>query len=156
MPLICPSTPPTAALTPAEFLRLDTTCLGSATLTIVGWEAAPVPFEVWPPVIGPGWLSLWSDATKSVLWQDQFDSSWRCGGPDQCPWILVHIPPDSPLTFNAKGKWVRVTGHVNDPASDGCYFYGPPEMSPFPDVSLAEASCRQNFVVDTIEATSGP
>ncbi|MBI3751288.1 MAG: hypothetical protein HY263_06480 [Chloroflexi bacterium] len=158
-PRLCPSSPPTEPLSVRDFLALDPTCLGTATLTVVGWAAAPPAFGVLPPVIEPGWLAYWNAGAFAALWEGMPDDSSECGG-RACAWMFVHIAPGSTLTFTTIGRWMRVTGHVNDPIAETCHWVLPPDMSPedaleYQDAS-AQAQCREQLVVESLQVTTAP
>ena len=79
------------------------------------------------------------------------DASYDCGGQGGCPWVFVHVPPGSSLTFNARGRWVKVTGHIGDPAAAACHYVYPSDSTQnekLPD-SDAQRWCSEGFVVET-------
>lgn len=83
------------------------------------------------------------------------DSAWLCDlgyqvllpvqGEFFDPGLSVAVPPDGTDEFEAlRGQWLEVTGHFDDPASDGC-----------PD-GHARQRCRARLVVESAIATEAP
>lgn len=70
--------------------------------------------------------------------------------------IFVHITPGSGLTFRERGRWVIVTGHVNDAASSTCHFvYPDASAETYPDTD-AQARCAGQFVMTSIRPSPAP
>jgi len=123
-------------------------CFGSRELTLLGWADAPPAIGFEPPGIAPAWL--WSSGDG--LWD------YPCAGTqDGCPFLFVHIEPESGLQFDTDGRWVLVTGHTGDPLAETCHYVYPPdwtgELDPDSD---AQDRCRSSFVVTSVRDTSAP
>jgi hypothetical protein len=152
----CPSHLPAQPMRLVDFVTLDPLCVGSATITVVGYAAA-TPAMGWEgPSVKPGWLVY--PAVSVGLWQAKPSATYGCSGHVDCPWIFVHIPPRSSLTFDAKGRWVKVTGHIDDPAAATCHWVYPSDSSQdekLPD-SDAQRWCSESFVIEKVEVTTAP
>jgi hypothetical protein len=154
----CPSSLPAQPMHLHDLTALDALCFGTATITVIGWQAAPGEFDWEGPTIEPGWLIYPTDATRSALWDGRPDSLGRCYGIEPCVWSTVAVVPGSGVTFNGLNRWVKVTGHLNDPGAAQCRYVWDPITSPqerLPD-SDAQHWCASTLVVEHVEVTTAP
>jgi hypothetical protein len=149
---------------PSQPLRLhdldaiDPACFGTASISLVGWQAAPGDAGFEGPEVEPNWLIYPQDAARSALWDAKPSATGGCGAAFTCEWAYLHVAPGSSITFNGHNRWVLVTGHLNDPAALSChYVYGPnPSQSEFLPDSDAQHWCASSFVLERVEATTAP
>ena len=111
-------------------------------------------FTVW--MVDPGWMSCPQLFPQPV--ESEVDSDTRLAafispelgecGQGGCRW--------DELT----GSWVEVVGHLDDPAAQTCTSVLNSQVaqapSPSPDPDLTVFSCRLNFVVTELTATTPP
>ena len=122
-------------------------CYGDRQLTFEGVLGCPGCGGLYPGTFTPEWLAFpsYSDPI-SVEPQDSI-------GP-----MDLHWSPDGQARPNTDGiaPILRVTGHFDDPAAEGCsivFMAGPAsgiEESEV-DPAISELFCRTNFVVDSYE-----
>lgn len=143
-----------AALSVSGLLSADPECL-HGTLVVKGWLDAPAGMGWEGPTVEPAWLYYPVDNPMSSLWEiPPVAPEHFCPDPNgPCPWFFLHLAPGSGVTLGVVPGWVRVTGHVNDPASSTCHYEVTPGDSTF-IVHDAEAvtQCRAQFVVESVEA----
>lgn len=154
----CPSHLPAQPMHLHDLGTIDPLCLGTTSIVIVGWEApsGEVGFE--GPGVEPAWLIYPTAATSSALWDWKPDAAGRCFGGDGCDWDFVHVAPGSPITFNGRGHWVRVTAHLNDPAATTCHYVypsGSTQTEHLPD-SDAQHWCAGSIVLEKVEVIAAP
>jgi hypothetical protein len=157
-PLDCPSALPTSPMRLHDLLAIDPLCFGTASISLIGWQAQPGEFDWEGPTVEPGWLIYPSAAGRSALWEGKPDRLGACNGFDPCPWSTVSIPAGSAVTFNSTGNWVKVTGHVNDAAAAECHYVYDPVTSQserLPD-SDAQHWCASAFVLEQVEVVRAP
>ncbi len=65
-------------------------------------------------------------------------------------WLKVTINPATGMTMPARGQWVEVVGHFDDPAARNCT--PTTEQSSFGDV----LTCRGEFVAESVTPVAGP
>jgi hypothetical protein len=113
-------------------------------------------YPVW--VTNPNWLDGSCNLFFPQPEEVRYDSDERLQAfihPDLGACTMNGCPFDS-----VKGSWVRMTGHLDDPAASACTsalssnFEEPPYDPPDPD--LVVLTCRTRFVVTSLEQTSGP
>ena len=63
--------------------------------------------------------------------------------------IQVAIDPASGVTMPARGQWLEVVGHLDDPAARNCEDFGGGEVN-------AVLSCRGEFVAESVSPVAGP
>jgi hypothetical protein len=118
-------------------------CFGGASRTYVGW----LPEASYETGLGCGdprvtddglrWLSGCGPAAELLA------------SPDGPPGLGLFVDPGSGIDLDAvRGRWVRVTGHFDDPAAVDCTFE--------PDPGYEVLLCRSRFVVESIEPTLAP
>ena len=153
----CPSALPAQPMRIHIALAIDPLCFGTATISLIGWQAGPNEFDYEGPDIEPGWLIYPQDQAKTALWDAKPDRYGGCVG-DGCAWTFVHVLPGSALTFNETGQWVKVTGHLNDPAAATCHYVYPPapSQSEFLPDSDARHACAGSFILESVEVTTAP
>lgn len=132
-----------------EFAALSPTwgpiCFGDEPMTFTAW-AAPCdwcPREPLPTPTGT-WLM---EVPATMLLRPVVGAPW--------PYNEAVIQPGLEISSGLSGKWVRVTGHYDDPAAAACAYppdpgnyYNPPEA--------AVTYCRQRFVVTALKLVDGP
>ena len=120
-------------------------CGGGQALTITAWWAGRAP-EAYcidsPP--GVDWLYC-----ALAL------GGWLAPSPDDVGdhWLAVAVDPASAVVLPEPGRWVDVTGHVDDPASAQCHVV---PGNPAADLAgrAQVLDCRSTLVVDAIAATA--
>lgn len=154
----CPSPMPAQPLRLHELDRIDPACFGTASITLVGWQGRPGDAGFEGPHVEPGWLIYPQDQARSGFWDAKPDGSGGCGSNPICEWTFLHVAPGSSIMFNARGRWVQVTGHLNDPAAATChYVYGPdPSQTELLPDSDAQHWCASSFVLEQVEVTTAP
>jgi len=135
-----PGCPPNAGPLTEDYGRqpLDyLVCFGGESRTYVGWLAElssgcpPGPVQDGMP-----WLACGS--AYELL-----------ASPEGPPGLGLFVDPGSGVDLDAvRGRWVRVTGHFDDPAAADCTFE--------PDPGYEVLLCRSRFVVESIEPTTAP
>jgi hypothetical protein len=152
------STPPASALAACPstdqpmgvelFSTLPAACFGSATVTLTGWLGIAyvigdwnvpwtIPSWLWRPGIGQfAALSPDSDALNQLA-------------------VPLYFRPNASLAQAKVDRWVRLSGHLADPAAASCRWvvpgtYDPATYGPKPDDASARAACTAAFVVDAI------
>jgi hypothetical protein len=155
-----PTCPTASPMRVTEYMNADPVCFGSQEVSVIGWQDLPPILGSEEPSITPTWLWFFS---KSVLWQkppgfDQSGGGQSCTV-DDCHFFFVQIRPDSGLTFNPTGgRWVALTGHRQDPASETCKWVYPADWGTstrLPDL-LARQHCRGTFVLTSVSAAAAP
>lgn len=114
-------------------------CYGNRSLTIDGVLGCGGCGGLFPGIFEPEWLA--SPMNYDLLSVDPADHL----GP-----FLTYWSPDGPERPDA-GSIVRITGHFDDPAADGCRVApGDPEPRDL-DPVVGELYCRSHFVVESVE-----
>jgi hypothetical protein len=154
-PPVCPDFLPPMPVRIADFVSIDPACFLSTRIVMVGYVSASPALGWEAPGVEPGWMIY--PSTPMAVWQEK-PIDYGCGSAPDCPWIFVHFPPGSSLTLGTRGRWVKLTGHVNDPAAASCHYVYPPDWDAtelLPD-SDAQRWCSEGFVVEKIETTTAP
>jgi len=122
-------------------------CLGDQAVVIEGY-AIERGADLSSPYAGePAWLAQWPPLEVSSV----------IGPAANGISVPIHVPPDLEVNIPTsdreghEGTLLRVTGHLDDPASSDCQ--RTPLAAPYPvlDAELSERWCRQRFVVDSVE-----
>jgi hypothetical protein len=122
-------------------------CLGDQPVTIEGF-AIDRRADLMSPYAGePAWLAQWP----------RLEVSSAIGPAVTGISVWAHVPPDLEVDIPTsdreahEGTLLRITGHLDDPASAECQ--RTPRAAPYPELDdlLSERWCRQRFVVDTVE-----
>lgn len=128
-------------------LRLH--CLAGQSVTFRGWwPKALAPAASTPPQACPG-----IDATIAWLACAAATDSLVVIGPQTAagPGIVLALRPGGGVGLPARGQWVAVTGHLDDPAASQC------GTGMSGDAALrAVLGCRAALVPTKIEVVSGP
>ena len=150
--------PPSDRLRVAVLLAANPSCFGDRALIVIGWAAKPPIFGVLPPAIAPRWLWSWA-TTEFVVWDHSrgSESDLACSQGQCPPYFFLYSAPGTSIDLTGWKGWVRLSGHLNDPAAETCHYVYPPGWTetPFPDGD-ARAQCRSAFVVTAIATTSVP
>lgn len=147
----CPPGPHTVISLSERQYTTRLTCFDAEPITFVAW---------WPPLPedpGPGeacaaaqtdvgWL-VCQGINTNVLTADPSEPS---GAGGRWP---VSIDPSSGLGMPARGQWVEVTGHFDDPAAQRCGEVAEPMNT---DAGALVFGCRLQFVVSAVVVTAGP
>jgi hypothetical protein len=142
-----------------EYMNADPVCFGARDVSVIGWQDQPSIVGQEPPSIVPDWL--WS-FSASMIWQKPPGFGQSANGQtctvDDCHSFFVQIKPDSGLRFDARGRWVKLIGHRQDPAAESCHFVYPPDFGAGerpPDL-FARQQCRAAFVLTSVSVAAAP
>jgi hypothetical protein len=129
-------------------------CFGHSDITVSGYLGAPEGIGGTSNGITPSWLGEWSGLTV-VLALQPFSAD-GCREEDSCPWTFVFSRKPAVLALTP-ARWVRVTGHFDDPAAATCRAApgGDGVSGPRTDAD-AIAICRGHFVLTKIETIAAP
>lgn len=145
--------PPSTELSVRDFVDADRTCFVGVELTMRAWLDFSPPIGWEGPGIEPSWVAFPATGGPAALWQaPPIDENNLCDSETQrdCAWFFAHLDPTRHVVLGTQ-RWVRVTGHIADPAADTCHYVPYDGMEePLPDASYAVATCRNNFVVTSI------
>jgi hypothetical protein len=122
-------------------------CLGDQPVAIEGYAIERGAERSSPYAGEPAWLAEWPS----------LEVSSAIGPAVTGISVPIHVPPDLEIDIPTsdreahEGTLLRVTGHLDDPASTECQ--RTPIAAPYPavDDELSELWCRQRFVVDSVE-----
>jgi hypothetical protein len=124
-------------------------CFGGDDLEVTGWLAEPWGIGGTSSGVKPAWLA---ELGSWALWARPRNPD-GCVEATDCMFMLIHVMPGSQLRLEPE-RWVRVTGHFDDPASQSCVGSGPfwdPRSVPDP-----VAYCQGGFVVTAIHDGAKP
>ncbi len=140
----CPETP----MTVDRLLTADRSCFGRESIGVIGWLAEPWGVGGYATGIVPSWLG--EGLTANALWLKPRGPD-GCVADDDCLFAFLHVQPGVGPSLLPLHRWVRVTGHYDDPLATTCYWdrVNDPKT---PEQSVE--ACRQAFVVTSVE--SGP
>jgi hypothetical protein len=131
---------PLGSRTPLERLA----CYGSTQIRVRGW------FPKIPENVGLGGTC---GPPSAVSWLVCLGLSYNTlGTSESAPFgsgIQVAIDPASGVTMPARGQWLEVVGHLDDPAARDCRDFGGGEVN-------AVLSCRSEFVAESVSPVAGP
>jgi hypothetical protein len=121
-------------------------CAGDDRITLTAWWA------------GRPNQATCIDAPPGVDWLycAQALSGWLAPAPDEVgsTWLTVAVDPSSGVILPAPGRWVEVSGHLDDPAAAACSV-----VPGAPDAELGAwaqvLQCRSTLVIDSI-VVAGP
>jgi hypothetical protein len=121
-------------------------CAGDDPVTLTAW---------WP---GPSPDNVCIDAPPGVDWLycALAFGGWLAPSPDEVgtQFLAVAVDPSSGVTLPEPGRWVEVTGHLNDPASDACNVVpGNPTSERAAWAQVLQ--CRSTLVVDSMVEVAG-
>jgi hypothetical protein len=127
-------------------------CLGDRELQVTGY--LEIVSGVGGPTTGvaPAWLGEWFGVSAGqspvVLWGAAVPADGRCTGVDsECEWMFLFAPDPSALDLTLH-RWVRVTGHYDDPVAQTCHLGN--RIGMVSSDAEAVATCRRHFVVTAI------
>jgi len=131
---------PAGSRTPLERLA----CYGSTPIRIRGW------FTKIPENAGLGGTC---GPPSAVSWLVCMGLDYNTLGTSESAvfgsGIQVAIDPASGVTMPARGQWLEVVGHLDDPAARNCEDFGGGEVN-------AVLSCRGEFVAESVSPVAGP
>jgi hypothetical protein len=156
----CPPLPADAATLsvfvvngPANPAALVVPCFGRREIMVSAYVPRDVAIDgTWSPQIAPVWL-MPSGIPQAVIAASPASSGFgvrvpprlqRCVGPTPTTY------PGCPFAALA-GRVVEVRGHFDDLAARTCHYLSPPPPG-WPSPAALVASCRQEFVVDSVTA----
>ena len=146
----CPPADEVSVITLAYLGPYAERCIGDGSAKIRGWVAEGGFGGCCPPNGEPEWLA--STFPPAILGSgDPRDVGSNI-------YLIVYAPPDVDRSLlDQSNRWVEITGHYRDPASEQCV--SRPQRI-FPNALESHASmrdlCRQRFVVDSIVEVAGP
>jgi hypothetical protein len=117
-------------------------CFGEAPITFRGWlTAAGGCGGLRPGTYEPAWLA--GNFSRIAIVLAPYETPYYdCGSAAQPP-TLTQLP--------AKQRWVVITGHYNDPASESCRFTPTPTYKGAgPGQASLDLYCRQVFVATSV------
>jgi hypothetical protein len=152
--LPCPASPmnldalfkvpaPLASRTALERLA----CYGSSSIRVRGWFPE-IPEGTVLGACGavtnssPAWMVCWDSQDNGLVVSES-------AGLDSAL-LKVMINPATGVTMPARGQWVEVVGHFDDPAAHDCVLAN--EGDVFGDV----LTCRTEFVAESVNPVAGP
>jgi hypothetical protein len=136
----CPTTP----MTVDQLLAADRSCFGAESIGVTGWLAEPWGVGGYASGIVPSWLG--EGLTGNALWLKPRGAD-GCVADDDCQFAFLHVQPGVGPSLAPLERWVRVTGHYDDPLSTTCYWNRVNDPKT-PEQSVA--ACREAFVVTTV------
>lgn len=152
--LDCPTQPYTAEgliLARTDLQRLA--CLGSTPFTFRAW---------WPEIpddAGLGGSCAAQDRPSGWLLcqnvNDNYVNIHDPEGPGDGVGVRVSINPASGLSMPARGTWVELRVHLDDPAAQGCAD-GAEAVYDDPIPEQAIVNCRAEMVLEAVQAVAGP
>lgn len=125
-------------------------CFDDEEITIVAW---------WPELpedAGLGGACGASDHEVGWLICQNINFNQLGAGPDESPTIgrwPVSIDPASGVSMPARGQWVEVTGHFDDPAAQQC---GDAAALMSSDAGALVFECRLQFAVSSVAPAPAP
>ena len=140
-------------MTLVQYAASDPACLRGRDITIVAYTAPPPAIGFEPPFVEPGWLAY---GRLPAVFSSVSTATDFCPG-DPCQWEFVTVAPDSGVSLGAEGRWVLLTGHIDDPLAETCHWVATPDMEPLAEDDVtARQKCRHMFVVTRVRTTSAP
>ena len=137
-------------MTVDQLLAADRACFGGRDLGVTGWLAEPWGIGGYSTGVEPAWLG--EVMTDVVLWTQPRGTD-ACQSDSACDFAFLHFPPDSDPWTLPLDRWVRLTGHFEDPLAATCGWNGTNDpKTPEQAVEL----CREAFVVTSIEDAPDP
>ncbi len=105
----CPGSP----MTVDQLLTADGACFGGRDVGVTGWLAEPWGVGGYLAGVEPAWLG--EPMTDVVLWERPRDSA-ACQADGACDFAFLHFPPGADPWTLPLDRWVRLTGHLDDPS----------------------------------------
>jgi hypothetical protein len=131
---------PLGSRTPLERLA----CYGSTPIRVRGW---------FPKIPENAGLGGTCGPPSAVSWLVCLGLNYNTlGTSESAPFgsgIQVAIDPASGVTMPARGEWLEVVGHLDDPAARDCRDFGGGQVN-------AVLSCRSEFVAESVTPVAGP
>jgi hypothetical protein len=139
-------------------LRVIVSCLGDRGLQLTGYLEIITGIGGPPTGVTPAWLGeccgVLAGQSPVVLWGAAVPADGRCTGVDsECEWMFLFAPDPSALDLTLH-RWVRVTGHYDDPVAQTCHVAD--SRSSIKSDAEAVTLCRESFVVTSIESAPAP
>ena len=131
-------------------------CFGRHEITIDAYVPRDVGIDA-PgfPAVEPGWLSPYG-LPQAVVQASRTSTGFGVRVPPRLQGCAGAPPVRSPgCPFAAlAGRFVRLSGHFNDPIARTCHFVSPPPGK-WPSPAELVTICRGEFVVDAVSALDG-
>jgi len=141
---------PVSPMTVDRLLSADRGCFGGHDIEVMGWLAEPWGIGGYLAGVEPAWLG--EPMTDVVQWTEPRGAA-TCQADGACHFAFLHFPPDADPWTLPLDRWVRLTGHFDDPLAATCRWNGTNDpKTPEQAVEL----CREAFVVSAIEDTPDP
>ncbi len=164
-PKACP-TLPTDAATLSAFLSDGLTspdaaaalaCFGRREITVNAYIPRDIGIDA-PgfPEVEPWWLSPYG-LPQAVVNPSRTSTGFGVRVPPRLQGCAGAPPvsyPGCPFAAFA-GRYVRLSGHFNDPAARTCHYVSPQPAALWPSPAELVTSCRGMFVVDAVTALGG-
>lgn len=144
----CPDPPPT----------IESLSEMQSTLRLICLDAEPLTFRAWwpeePDDQGQGATCPAEDTELAWLaCPNTSDNGLNADPSDPGRRLTVSIDPASGVSMPARGQWVELTGHFDDPAAQRCAEVAELMGS---DAGAVVFTCRLQFVVTAAAPTTGP
>lgn len=146
---------------PASPMNLEALAVGRSDLVrLACHRSSPIRFRGWWPQIPPGaglggtcgpvvkpnpaWLICQNINYNGLVISES--AGFEGAG------LKISIDPASGVTMPARGQWVEVVGHLDDPAARDCAPLGGGEQDP----AKVVLTCRAELVADSVKPVAGP
>ena len=129
-------------------------CFGDRDFVVTGYLAPPEGIGGIANGITPTWLGEWSGLP--VVLHANVNPADTCGDDVDCSWAFLFAPKPALLPLTP-ARWVRLTGHFDDPVAATCRATPGYEGQDGPETDAqAIATCRGHFVVTKIQTVPPP
>jgi len=151
---LCPAD---AILFALDFLDADPACF-DRDVKVRGWLDDPPGMGFDGYTVEPEWLYYPPTTRLSAVWtQVPIEPDHACPEvSDGCGWFFIHVAPGTQIDLGDHPRWVVVTGHLDDPASESCAYVLPSDDPGPVDNTVAIESCRSQFVAVSLEDLPAP
>ena len=130
-----------------------------STLRLICLDAEPLTFRAWwpeePDDVGQGGATC-PAADTDLAWlvcQNTSDNGLNADPSEPGRRLTVSIDPASGISMPARGQWVEVSGHFDDPAAQRC---GEVTEVMSSDPGALVFTCRLQFVLSAVAPTAAP
>ena len=112
---------PVSPMTVDRLLSADRGCFGGHDIEVMGWLAEPWGIGGYLAGVEPAWLG--EPMTDVALWTEPRGAA-TCQADGACHFAFLHSPPGSDPWTLPLDRWVRLTGHFDDPLAATCRWNG--------------------------------
>ncbi len=148
-PQACVRPPPDLASMVGQ-ARDPLSCYGGAVLTVDAIVASPGQFDC-PGELQPSWFDCFHLVALNPLpgsaARPEFTLVFL--SPDESLYAVIH-PAIQGFRKPAMGRAMRVTGHYDDPAAQGCHYTSWADANP-PSAAEVVHQCQSTFVITAME-----